>query len=261
MLEAIMHHANVISEDKRFGRNAVDKYNEYGYVPCDVSRENVNLTLDFAYVDYCIAVIANALGEKEIYEEYSARARRYENLFDTETGFMRARLSSGEFKGDFDPVSWGGDYTEASAWQTTFSVPHDLCGLAELMGGEDKLLQKLDELFASEPTYRVGGYGREIHEMTEMATSDLGQCAISNQPSFLLPFIYACFGDTEKTRYWVERICNEYFSHGVDGFPGDEDNGTTAAWYIFAKLGIYPVCPADDRWITFDEAPKAKIVK
>ena len=261
ILKAMIHHANVLSEDERFGRNAVDKYNEYGYVPCDAAHESVNLTLDFAYGDYCIAVIAKALGQTDIYEEYSKRGKRYANLFDAECGFMRARLSSGEFKAEFDPASWGGDYTEAAAWQTTFSVPHDLDGLAALYGGKDKLLEKLDALFDTAPIYRVGGYNQEIHEMTEMATVELGQCAISNQPSFLLPFIYAYFGDNEKTRYWVEKICQEHFSHGFDGFPGDEDNGTTAAWYVFAKLGIYPVCPADDKWVTFDENAKAWINK
>ena len=260
MLDAMIHHANVPSDDKRFGRNAIDKYNEYGYVPCNMAGESVNLTLDFAYGDYCIAVIAKALEENDIYEEYSKRACRYANLFDKETGFMRAKLSDGRFKSNFYPEAWGGDYTEASAWQTTFSVPHDLEGLATLMGGEDNLLKKLDELFDTPPIYRVSGYRIEIHEMTEMATVDLGQCAISNQPSFLLPFIYAYFGDTSKTRSWVRKICDEHFSYRFDGFPGDEDNGTTAAWYIFAKLGMYPVCPADDKWVRFDENAKAKIV-
>ena len=260
-LDAMIHHANVVSADNRFGREAVDKYNQYGYVPCDTARESVNLTLDFAYGDYCIATIAKELGEDEIYKEYSERATRYTALFDAECGFMRAKMSDGSFKDGFDPAWWGGDYTEAAAWQTTFSVPHDLDGLARLFGGGDKLLKKLDELFVEPPIYRVGGYGFEIHEMTEMATVDLGQCAISNQPSFLLPFIFAYFGDVEKTKYWVERICREHFSHGVDGFPGDEDNGTTAAWYIFAKLGKYPLCPADDKWISFDETPKARLCK
>lgn len=259
ILEAMMHHANVLSSDKRFGRNAVDKYNEYGYVPCDAARESINLTLDFAYGDYCIAVIAKSLGEYEIYREYSERANRFVNVFDADTGFMRPRFSDGGFKSDFDPTRWGGDYTEAAAWQTTFSVPHDLEGLAGLMGDRDSLLSKLDGLFGAKPYYRVGTYARETHEMTEMAVSDLGQCAISNQPSFLLPFIYAYFGENEKTEYWVEKICAEYFSYDVDGFPGDEDNGTTAAWYIFAKLGIYPVCPADDRWVRFGKSNKAKI--
>ena len=90
---------------------------------------------------------------------------------------------------------------------------------------------------------RVFGYNGEIHEMTEMAAIDFGQMAISNQPSFHLPFLFAALGDQEKTNYWVKRLALETFSSGNDGYPGDEDNGTTASWYIFAVLGLYPTCP------------------
>ncbi len=79
--------------------------------------------------------------------------------------------------------------------------------------------------------------------MSEMAAGKWGQCAISNQPSFHIPFIYAYLGETEKADYWVKRICEEGFSYKDDGFPGDEDNGTTAAWYIFATIGLYPITP------------------
>ena len=112
-------------------------------------------------------------------------------------------------------------------------------------GGKDKLLSKLDELFAAPPLYRVTGYGFEIHEMTELAAQDYGQCAISNQPSFHLPYIYAYFGEVEKARYWVHKMALEAMSYEDDGFPGDEDNGTMSAWYIFACLGEYPLCPGN----------------
>ena len=79
--------------------------------------------------------------------------------------------------------------------------------------------------------------------MTEMASADFGQCAISNQPSFHLPFLYAALGEQEKTDYWVTKLCREAFSYRNDGFPGDEDNGTTSAWYVLASLGMYPLCP------------------
>lgn len=146
---------------------------------------------------------------------------------------------------------WGRDYTEASAWQTSFAVQHDFAGLAELYGGKDKLEAKLDTLFASPTDYRVGGYKCEIHEMTEFADGKWGQCAISNQPSFHIPFIYAYLGDTEKTNKWVSRICNEGFSADDDGFPGDEDNGTMSAWYIFATIGFYPICPGKAEYVKF----------
>src|SRR5699024_10357586 len=121
------------------------------------------------------------------------------HLFDSETGFMRARDSKGEFRPNFDPYTWGRDYTESSAWQPSFFVPHDLEGLINLYGGKEQFIQKLDDLFAAEPRYNVGGYGVEIHEMSEMAAVDFGQCAISNQPSFLIPYLYAAVGEQEKT--------------------------------------------------------------
>ena len=85
--------------------------------------------------------------------------------------------------------------------------------------------------------------------MTEMAAADFGQCAVSNQPSFHIPYIYSALGETEKTAYWVKRICNEAFSYENDGFPGDEDNGTTAIWYIFGVLGFYPFCPGKKEFV------------
>lgn len=259
LLEGMLRHANTPAPEERFGRASIESYLKYGYVPFDKGHESVNLTLDFAYGDYCIARIMEHIGETERVEEYLARGQRYRNLFDPSVGFMRAKDSDGNWREGFDPCAWGRDYTEGSAWQTTFSVPHDLEGLAELMGGREKLLEKLDALFAEKPIYRVTGYGIEIHEMTEMAAYDFGQCAMNNQPSFLIPYIYAYFGETEKSEYWVKRICKEAFSHEVDGFPGDEDNGTTAAWYVLSMLGYYPVCPADDKWVSIPAQVKGTI--
>ena len=260
LLEAMKHHANVKSEDGRFGRNGIEEYVKYGYVPCDKYRESVNLTLDFAYGDYCIARVARIAGDKETEAEYMKRAKNYRNIFDAESGFMRAKQTDGAFKDGFDPYVWGGDYTEACAYQTTFAVQHDFDGLAEIMGGKEELLALLDDVFSLKPRYRVGGYGFEIHEMTEMATADFGLCAISNQPSFVLPYIYAYLGEPEKTEKWVKILCDNAFSYENDGFPGDEDNGTTAAWFILSKLGVYPVCPADNRWVKIASFVNGKVL-
>ena len=248
-LEGMLHHANNESEEKRYGRNGAIAYKKYGYVPYDIQRESVNLTLDASYGDWCIAQVAKALSKNEIYEEYIERAQNYRLLFDKKTGFMRARSTSGEMRPDFDPLIWGVDYTEACAWQTTFGVPHAIDGLCELFGCKDNLISKLDELFDTPPKYRVHGYGSEIHEMTEMASVDFGQCAISNQPSFHIPYIYAYLGKPEKSEYWVGRMCRELFSAETDGYPGDEDNGTMSAWYILSTLGMYRICPGKDEWV------------
>ncbi|MBQ4065613.1 MAG: GH92 family glycosyl hydrolase [Clostridia bacterium] len=248
-LQGMLHHANHAAPEFRYGRNGILSYRKYGYVPREEERESVNLTLDFAYGDWCIAQVARVLGHEDIVEEYSRRALNYRNLFDPESGFMRGRDKEGKTTDFFDPVSWGGEYTEGSAWQSSFAVPHDVGGLASLYGGRDKLIEKLDALFAEPPRYRVFGYGAEIHEMTEMALIDFGQMAISNQPSFHLPFLFAALGEQEKTNYWVERLAKETFSATDDGYPGDEDNGTTSAWYILATLGLYRLCPSSTEWI------------
>lgn len=247
-LEGMLKHASQAGEGP-FGRTHLACYLEYGYVARDIATESVNCSLDYAYGDFCIARVAQCLGETEIMEEYDKRSKNYRRLFDASTGFMRGRDLSGNMSDSFDPFAWGGEYTEGSAWQSSFAVCHDIEGLAKLHGGREALLKKLDELFATPPYYRIGGYGREIHEMTEMAAQDFGQCAISNQPSFHFPWLFAVLGRQDKTAYWVKRLVMEAFSWKSDGFPGDEDNGTTAAWYVFAVLGIYPVCPGKPEFV------------
>lgn len=248
-LEGMLHHANHDAPDRRFGREGVEAYLRYGYVPREDYRESVNLTLDFAYGDWCIARVAEVLGRDDLVAEYDRRARNYRNLFDPVSGFMRGRDKDGNMADGFDPATWGGEYTEGSAWQNSFFVPHDPEGLAELYGGREQLVAKLDALFAEPPRYRVMGYGFEIHEMTEMALIDFGQMAISNQPSFHLPYLFAAVGAQEKTNYWVERLARETFAPTSDGYPGDEDTGTTSAWYIMAMLGFYRLCPGKNEWI------------
>ena len=241
--QAMLHHATEVSPRRTYGRMGIREFESLGYMPCDRYGESVNLTLDASYCDYCISAVAGILGETEFQKVFARRSENYKNVFDKETGFMRGKDSRGRFRKDFDPCRWGTDYTEASAWQTTFAVQHDFPGLARLMGGREKFLEKLDRLFAEKPDYLVGSYCQEIHEMTEMAACRWGQCALSNQPSFHIPYLYAFFGQPEKTAYWVRRACREGFSWENDGFPGDEDNGSMALWYVFAVLGIYPICP------------------
>lgn len=241
-LEACLKNATVQSPDPKRGRKSIAAYRKLGYVPNNLERESVNETLDNCYGDYCIARIADALGESVTAKEYYGYAKNYKNVFDPESGLMRGRDDKGNRAKEFIPHAWGGEYTEGSAWQNSFAVPHDMAGLAELYGGREKLLQKIDEVFDTPPIFDVGGYGFEIHEMSEMAALDFGQCAISNQPSFHIPYIYSELGDRAKTEYWTEKLA-AVFSPESGGLPGDEDNGTMACWYIFTCLGFYPFCP------------------
>ncbi len=248
-LEGMIKHSVKNSGHNDFGRNGAESYCKLGYVPYEEEKESVNLTLDAAYGDWCIAEIAKILGKKDVETEYRKRALNYKNLFDSESGFMRAKDKNGNFRPDFTPFGWGRDYTEGSAWQNSFAVPHDMEGLAGLYGGKEKLIEKIDELFAAPPHYVIHGYNCEIHEITEMAAVDFGQCGMNNQPSFHIPYIYSELGNVEKTAYWVQKICDKLFSYEDDGFPGDEDNGTTAIWYIFSILGLYPFCPGKTEYV------------
>jgi predicted alpha-1,2-mannosidase len=246
--EGMLKHSKISPEDGRYGRIGVTEYNQYGYVPRHL-RECVNNSLDSYYGDYCIAQVAKILGENDLYSEYMDRSQNYKVLFDKETGFMRGKDIDGVMKENFNPLDWGDEYTEGSAYQTSFAVHHDFEGLTVLYGGKENFLKKIDEVFATPPKYNAGGYHGEIHEMTEMAAVDFGQCAISNQPSFHIPYLYAFLGEQDKTNYWVEKIANELFSYKDDGFPGDEDNGTMAGWYVFSCLGFYPLCPGKAEYV------------
>ncbi len=248
-LEGAIKHANTDAHDDRIGRRGLTEYLELGYVPKDKFHENVNRSLDYIYGDYCIGLTARALGREDLAEAYFERGMQYKLLYDKDSGFMRGRDSAGKFVEPFDPFSWGGDYTEGSAWQNSLAVYHDVDGLIDLMGGRDAFVAHLDELFATPPFYTIGSYWAEIHEMTEMAAIDFGQFAISNQPSFHIPYLYAHAGERDKAIYWLERATSELFTAEPDGYPGDEDNGSMAGWYIFTMMGLYPICPGKPEYI------------
>ncbi len=242
-LKAMLTNVSTVGKELN-GRKCVKEYEKLGYVPYDLCSESVNETLDSAYGDFCISVVAKALNDEETYKKFTKRSKNYKNLFDKDSLFMRAKDSNGNFRNQpFDCYAWGGDYTEGCAWQSSLLVPHDYDGLAELYGGKERFLKMLDELFNGKPLYSVGGYGFEIHEMTEMAAVDLGQCAISNQPSFAFPYLYAYFDEKEQSRKILNKITESYFSYKEDGFPGDEDNGSMSCWYMFAVMGLYPITP------------------
>lgn len=246
-LEGMLKNATTPSATSLNGRIGVADYMEKGYVPEDKYGESVNNSLDAYYCDYCIAVLAEKLGKAELCRKYLERSQKYKLLFDEKTGFIRGKKADGSRSGSFSPIRWGGEFCEGAAWQNSFAVYHDVDGLAELYGGKEGFVKKLDELFATPPLFEIGTYPCEIHEMTEMAMADFGQCAISNQPSFSLPYLYAAVGEWEKTAYWIRKIVKEGFSESV--FPGDEDNGSMSAWYIFSVMGFYPLCPAKAEYV------------
>ena len=192
-LEAMKHAATTQAENDHYGRQGTLDYLKLGYVPL-THHESVNHTLDYAFSDYCIAKVAEIVGDTETQDFYSQQALNYRNIYDVESGLMRAKDENGEFRPNFDSQRWGRDTAEGSAWQSSWSVLHDFAGLMKLHGGKEKFVEQLIELCNQRPKFNVEGYGFEIHEMSEMAALEFGQLAISNQPSFHYPYLFSFAG-------------------------------------------------------------------
>ena len=224
------------------GRHGMAQYQELGYLSTDF-HESVSHTLDYAYSDFCISTCAAKLGQEELAKTYSQYAKNYQNLFDPETGYMRARDVNGNFRPDFSPYSWGRDYAECSAIQASLGVLHDISGLSQLMGGKEAFSNYLLKACQSLPLFETTGYGYEIHEMSEMATAPFGQLAISNQPSFHIPYLFRYSNYPQYTSLLIKTLRQKAFRAGWDAYPGDEDNGSLSAWYVWSTLGLYPTCP------------------
>ncbi|TVP89692.1 GH92 family glycosyl hydrolase [Alkalibacterium sp.] len=256
-LNAMIKEATTPPSHSKFGRAGVQDMLEYGYVTNE-EVENVNQTQDNAYSDFCIRQVADSLGQHETAKRFEKEALNYRNLYEETTQFLRGKSSDGTWTEAFTPEDWGFDYTEGSAWQNAHAFYHDNQGFIELIGGDDAFITRLVDLANEKPVFDIGNYGMEIHEMSEMATADFGQIAISNQPSFHLPYLYTYGRKPEYTQHTVKQLCTHGFSDGFDGFPGDEDNGSMSGWFIFSMLGFYPVTPGTNQYVLgipqFDEA-------
>lgn len=203
-------------------RGTPKDYVEKGYVPRECDKDqSASMTLEYAYADWCVARVAETLGRSLDYEYFLARSKNYRNVFNPKYRLMQQKDASGEFVEPFDPTSWGYGFTEASAWEYTFFVPHDICGLAALMGGRDALIARLDEFFE-----------RDLFRA-------------DNEPDFQVPWMYAMLGVPWKAQTLVFDLIDRYFSDRPDGLPGNDDAGATSAWLVFAMMGLYPVTPGD----------------
>jgi len=226
------------------GRAGVKEYNKLGYVPFDVINESAARTLEYAYDDFCMYKLAQNLHKSpDIIATFRKRAFNYKNLFYPKYKLMAGRDSNGNFRPDFNPFSWGGDFTEGNSWQYSWSVMQDPSGLAKLMGGKKIFVEMLDSVFKMPPVFDYKNYGKVIHEMREMQTMGFGQYAHGNEPIQHMIYLYDWAGQPWKAQYWSRQVMERLYQPTVDGYCGDEDNGQTSAWYVFSALGFYPVCP------------------
>ena len=249
--QAVKHGAQAVHPQvPSTGRLGFEYYNKLGYVPCDVGiNESAARTLEYAYDDWCIAQLGNALGKpKKEWAVFERRSQNYQNLFSKEFNLMRGRKQNGAWQTPYNPLKWGDVFTEGNGWHYTWSVFHNPRALMSLMGGERAFTAMLDSVFALPPVFDDSYYGQVIHEIREMQIMNMGNYAHGNQPIQHMPYLYDWTSQPWKTQYWVREVMDRLYSAHPDGYCGDEDNGQTSAWYVFSALGFYPVCPASNEY-------------
>lgn len=226
------------------GREGAEFYNQLGYVPYDVGiNENAARTLEYATADFSLSRLAAALGKQADARLYAERAQNYRKLYDPESGWMRGRNKDGSWATPFNPYKWGDAFTEGNALHYSWSVMQDVQGLIDLMGGDAKFVDRLDSVFATPPIFDDSYYGQVIHEIREMQIVDMGQYAHGNQPIQHMIYLYDWAGAPWKAQFHARDTMRRLYAATPDGYPGDEDNGQTSAWYVFSALGFYPVTP------------------
>lgn len=224
------------------GRDQFPLYEKYGYIPCnEVGKKSVSKTVEYAYNDWCMAQMAKKLGHEEDYQFYLKRAESYRNLLDGETGFFRGRMNNGQFMAGFHGSYMDDNFTEATPWQYRHFAPHDAKGLLNLLGGRDSLARSLDALFSADTAI----LGKRLPDVT----GRLGQYAHGNEPSHGTAFLYAYSSEPWQTSALTKKIISCFYQDETTGLCGNDDCGQMSAWYIFASIGMYPMCPASDEFI------------
>lgn len=214
-----------------FGKIA---YAHKGFISASDEPESVSRTLEYAYDDFCIATMANALKEKSTALEFEKRSANFVNLYDPNTKFMRARRGA-QWYGPFDPAEVNFNYTEANAWQYSLYAPQHVSLLINLLGGPDSLERWLDALFTTEMKLS----GRQQADITGL----IGQYAHGNEPSHHMAYLYNFTNAPHKTQHYVDRILKEMYHNAPDGLSGNEDCGQMSAWYVLSSLGLYALAP------------------
>lgn len=213
---------------------------KYKYFPENIETQSVSITMEIAYNDWCVAQMAKKLGYEDDYSYFLDRSKYYKNLFDPEIAFFRAKDDKGNWIEPFSPLKYGGNggypFTEGNAWQYLWYVPQDVYTFAEMLGGESKFTDKLDEFFTLDA---------KPGDVNGNASGFIGQYAHGNEPSHHIVFMYNYTNEPWKAQFYSAKILNEQYLNTPSGYSGNEDCGQMSAWYIFSSMGFYPVNPAN----------------
>lgn len=215
-------------------------YKEHGYVPAYTEPDkwenwSLSKTLEYAYDDWCIALMADSLGREDVAAEFYARSQNYRNVYNPATTFMQPRNERGEFVTPFNPDDYTEDICESNAWHYFWSVQHDIDGLIGLVGGAGRFEQKLDSMFTYAP--------HSDAELPIFSTGMIGQYAHGNEPSHHVAYLYNYVGKPWKAQEVLAEIMHELYRNAPHGLCGNEDCGQMSAWFVLSAMGFYPVNP------------------
>ena len=212
-------------------RPDIDPYYTLGYIPigvyaADQSGDNsVSHALEYYVADNALSMLAQSLGKTADAKLFRQRSLGYRHYYSKESGTLRPIQKDGKFLSPFNPED-GADFSnapgfhEGSAWNYTFYVPHDIAGLAKLMGGRKKFVDKLQMVF-----------DKNLYDP-------------ANEPDIAYPYLFSYFkGEEWRTQQTVSRLLQKYYKAQPDGIPGNDDCGTMSAWALFSMMGLYPDCP------------------
>lgn len=237
-LEAMMASANYAP----FGH--LREYLKLGYVPTDIDGEGVSKTVEYAYDDWTIARMAEDLGKEDIAKIFYKRAENWRNVFDSKVGFVRPRNSDGIYAEPFDPAKAGSGsgFTEGNAWQYSWYQPQDEAGLIQLLGGDAKLVEKLDAMF------NVKVDPKQYADVEDIAGM-IGQYIHGNEPSHHLAYLYNYAGQPWRGQERLKQIIESQYKSAPNGLVGNDDLGQMSAWFLFTSLGFYPVAPGSNEYV------------
>ncbi|HTB84174.1 MAG TPA: GH92 family glycosyl hydrolase [Candidatus Sulfotelmatobacter sp.] len=227
-------------------REQLDAYRDKGFIPTGKDVQSVSKTLEYAYDDACIARMAKALGKDDMADKYARRSQNWTNVFDPSTVFMRGRTADGSWvtpfgKNEQDSITFN-EYTEANAWQYNFFVLHDVPGLIARLGGDDKFVARLDEMFDTQETIP------NLHMIPDV-TGVIGMYSHGNEPDHHVAYLYNYAGQPWKTQARVRAVADMLYTNTPGGICGNDDCGQISAWYVFTALGFYPVDPTSGIYV------------
>ena len=236
--EAMLRGATTPGKDNKL-RPDFDDYVSRGYVPLREKFDNsVSHALEYYIADWNLSQFASALEKKKDAQLFARRASGYKHYYDKESGLLRPILPDGKFITPFHPTL-GRDFEpnpgfhEGNSWNYSFYIPHDIYGLAKLMGGERKFVDKLQSVF------------------------DKDNYDPANEPDIAYPYLFTYFPkEAWRTQRLTGELLPKLYHNTTGGIPGNDDTGAMSAWAIYTMLGFYPDCPGSTSYAlttpTFD---------